>query len=329
MSINDAAIETENETNNGALGEANSLETEVENAEGVAPEASEAEQEFDEYEVVERTQEPSPEAEKKKHNAAMAKKRIEAREAKKRAEAAELQLKQIKQGNIPEHLRESLVVDTVMPDQPNIQDYVSDEALEKYGYDKDVAIAAFTQANNKWLIDAQGARSTSQASEVQKRNEFIKQETARIESAKQYHSAADQLNISGFDEAEKQFIEVAQESGVQFVNDIFPSDPKKAVAVVNFLGRNPEELKRISNLNPTQQVAEIAILGSQRLEFRKKNKAAPAEADSVLQGGEASPNQDWKKQLSKALESGDTDQFRRLKRDWEVKLGRSIAYSDF
>lgn len=328
MSINDAANESENSEIENTHGDANNLESEVENANGLAPNASEAEEEIEEYEVVDRTQEPSPDAEQKKHNAAMAKKRIEAREAKKRAEAAELQLEQIKQGNIPEHLKETLVVAPTMPDQPNIQDFVSEEALAKYDYDKDMALAAFTQANNKWLLDAQSARSTSQASEVQKRNEFIQQEMARVDSAKQYNKAADELNISGFEDAEKAFIATAQESGVQFVNDIFPADPKKAVAVVNFLGRNPDELDRISRLNPTQQVAEIAILGSQKLELRKKNKANVAEADSVLQGGETSPNQNWKKQLSEVLASGDNTKFRQLKKEWESKLGRSIAYSE-
>lgn len=328
MSINDAANETENKAIDPALSDANNAGSEVESTEGVAPKVPEADGEIEEYEVVERNQDPSPDAEQKKHNAVMAKQRIEMREAKKRAKAAEEQLEQIKQGNIPDHLKETLVVDPMMPDQPSIQDYISDEALEKYGYDRDVAIAAFTQANNKWMLDAQGARSTSQVAETQKRNEFIQQEQVKIESARQYNKAADDLNISGFGEAEESFVKIAGEKGVEFVNDIFQSDPKKAVAVVNYLGRNPDEVNRIGALTPNQQVAEIAILGSQKLELRKKSKANVAEADSALSGGDTSPAQAWKKQLSDALSSGDNNTFQKLKKEWEGKLGRSIAYSE-
>lgn len=330
MSNNDAMQDTENLESEQALDDANNQATEVESTEAVAAEVENAESEVEEYEVVLRDQEPSPEKEQKKRNAAAAKQRIEAKEAKKRAEAAEEQLRQIKNGDIPEHLKESLVISPDLPSQPSPDDYFSDEALEKYGYDKDRANAAFTQASNNWLMEAQNARSTSQANEAKARTDFIAQQQQQIERSQAYSKTASEMNIQGFDDAEKSFIESsgAGAGAIDFVNDVFGDEIKTSVAVINYLGRNPDEVKRIIALPPSRQIAEISRLGYSKLELRKKERKIEPEADTNLDGGGSSPKEGWKKDLAAALASGDNDKFRTCKQEWERKLGRSIAYSE-
>lgn len=328
MSTNDVTQDTYIQDDDSALNDANNSELEGENVEAVAADAGSSEEEFEGYEVIEQLQEPSPDSEEKKRNAAMARQRIEAREAKKRAKQLEEELERVQRGEIPDSLKERLVVAPQMPDQPNIQDYISDEALSKYDYDKDVAMAAFSQANNKWLLDAQNARSTSQVNEAKARQDFVIQQKEAIESAKKYNEAAEEMSLSGFDDAEKVFIEMAGGPGaLNVVNEVFSSDPKKSVAVVNFLGKNPAELERILRMSPTRQIAELSVLGNSRLQLRKKKTGQAPEADGALTGGETSHSDNWKKQLSNAM-SGDTAKFRELKREWEQKLGRSIAYSE-
>lgn len=331
MSNPDAMQDNEQPTQEQPLDNANIQEGLAENNEALAASDNDADSEDEGYEVVERNQEPSPELEQKKRNSAMAKRRIEAKEAKKRAELAEAQLEEIKRGVIPDNLKDKLNVAPSLPDQPSISDYLSDEALAKYDYDSVKAQAAFNQANSQWLFDAQNARSTSQVNEAKARTDYVAEQQVRIQQSHNYSKAADDMNLKGFSDAESKFLEVAGgNEAIGFVNDIFGDDTKRSVAVVNYLGReqNIDELKRIMAMPSTRQIAEISRLGYDKLELRKKTKQSTTEADEGLQGGGSSPTGNWQKELTDALKNKSTNEFQKLKKAAEAKLGRSIAYSE-
>jgi len=321
MSTNDVMQDDEYENEPEAVEEATTDTEEVEESEPVAGEDSEAEEGEDEYEVVERKPEPSPEA--KKQNAAFAKQRIEAKEAKRRAQEAEEQLRQIEQGYIPESLKEKLSVQPSLPEQPKWEDYFSDSALEKYGYDQSRAQAAFNAAQSQWLFDAQNARSTSQVQETQKRQQFIEQERKRIQAVQKVAKAAESLNLETFDDSAGKLDKMIPGS-VDYIAGFFGADSREAAAVINFLGRNPERAREINSLSAPEALNELAKLGYRELLIQKKKRVVP-DADSGLEGGAPAPvnTTAWKKELSKLIES-DTAEYRKRKAEIERQIGRRI-----
>jgi len=299
--------------------------------EPVAGEIQEAEQETEEYEIVEREPEPSRDGEKQ-NNAAFAKMRIKERQAKKKAEELERQLEAVKQGNVPESLQEQLTVAAKAPEQPNINDFLSDEALSKYDYDREKALAAYNAAGNRWMIEAQNANQASQVQTTQVRNQYIEQQQRNIKVLNNFNRAADEMNISGFDDAETSLVELTGTPDViPAIADVFGDDTKQAVAVVNYLGRNEHEAQRILQMaktDPNGANRELFKLGYQKLQIRRKDAASKPMADSGLTGGTAGGTESWKGDLNKLLSSGDTSKFRAAKREVEKRLGRSISYDE-
>jgi hypothetical protein len=308
--------------------EATPVENE-EDAEAVAADAEESDEGEEEWEVVERILEPSQDDERKR-NKAFAKQRIEAREAKRKAEELERKLKEIESGNIPETLREQLSGKVKLPEQPKYEDFFGDVALAKYEYDTTRAQAAFNAAMGKWQLDALDARAANEVSSVQARQQYIQQERQRLDAVRKYEDAVSKMRIAGFDDAERQLNDtVKQITGAEAdVNVIiaqkFGDDAKTAVAVVNYLGRNPEEVRRILAMSPTEQDREIYRIGYQKLEARQKTVKRKPEADTPLSNGGSSREPNWKKELGKMLENNDPN-FRARKKEVEAKLGRSIS----
>lgn len=93
-------------------------------------------------------------------NAKFAQRRIE----RKRQRELEQQAEAVKRGELPESIR----VTPELPPQPNYNDFFTDEALEKYGWDNARAQAAFQQATNDWLLKAQDVRSNAVAEQGRK-----------------------------------------------------------------------------------------------------------------------------------------------------------------
>lgn len=320
MSNEDVKLDNEYEEPTEAEEVATTEAEDAETEEPVAGEPEEAEDEGDEYEIIERKPEPSPEA---KRNAAFAKQRIEASEAKKRLKEAEEQLQQIERGNIPEHLKEVLSIAPALPDQPVFDNYFSDTALEKYGYDSAKAQAAFNAAQSQWLYNAQNARTTSQVQEVQKREEYIKQQRKRVELNKGVAEAAGKLRLASYDTAEQALNGIAAGAS-DLIAEFFGRDANKAAVVINHLGLNPDEAKRINSLSKIEAFNEISKLGYETLIIRKKSKATP-EADSGLEGGNTAVNtKNWAAELGKLLVT-DTAKYRARKKEIEKQLGRSIS----
>lgn len=299
--------------------------------EPVAGEPVESTQEAEEYEIVEREPEPSRDGDKQT-NAAFAKMRIEKREAKKKAEELQKQLEAVQQGYVPESLQEQLTVAAKAPEQPDINDFLSDDALSKYDYDREKALAAYNAAGNRWLLEAQNANQTSQVQTTQKRNQYIEQQQRNIKVLNDFNRVADDMNISGFDDAESKLVELTGSSDViPAIADVFGEDTKQAVAVVNYLGRNEHEAHRILQMaktNPNGANRELFKLGYQKLQIRRKDAVSKPMADSGLTGGTAGGTESWKSDLNKLLSSGDTSKFRAAKREVEKRLGRNISYDE-
>lgn len=295
----------------------------------VAGEADETQAEAEEYEVVERDADPSGEdKEQKKRNAAYAKMRIEKREAERRAAELEKLAKQVEQGDIPDQLKEQFKSDSGMPEQPKIDEYLSEDALAKFDYDRDRAYAAFNQANNRWLIEAQQASTQSQAQEARQRNQYLEQNRRQVETLRRFSKTADELNIAGYEEAESALIEtVGTPEVIPAIADTFGEDTKQAVAVTNYLGRNPAEAQRIMQLAQVDINAanrELFKLGYQKLNLVKKQSGPKPDADPGLQGGATSGNDNWKKELGQLLEK-DFAAYRSRKKQLEAQLGRQIS----
>lgn len=323
----------EDVTQEETLPEAEALEQEAtpeldeQTDEAVAAEPEQVEAEAEEYEVIERDIDPSDD--KRKQNKAFAKMRIEEREAKKRAKQLEDQLKRVESGDIPDELKERLQVAPNMPAQPDINEFLSDDGLAKYDYDRDRAIAAFNQKNTAWLLEAQNARTTSQHDELKVRQQYLESERRKVQTLNAFGKAADEMNIKGFDEAEQELNKVSQNPGAStYIAELFGDDTKEAVAVVNYLGRNPQEVQRILAMEAGRANSEILKLGYKRLKLQKKTASARKEADSGLSGGSTTSADGWKRELSALLDSGDNSAFRKAKKAAEVKLGRAISYSE-
>lgn len=237
-------------------------------------------------------------------NAHFAAKRLE----RKRQRELEQQMEAVKRGEVPENLR----VNPELPPQPNANDYFSDEALEKYGWDANRAQAAFTQANNEWLIKAQDARSNAVAEQGRKTQEFTNQSAQVVEAARRHYDAAEKLNLPDYQEKEDAFRQTVP-AGVD--TQIMTLFPEKSAALMYHLGANPETTRRILALDGQRALIELALL-SERLTLKPRGKqvsSAPA-ADIPVTGDVTAANRSAiQKQMEAASSKGDVETYRALK----------------
>lgn len=157
----------------------------------------------------------------------------EMRLERKRQRELEQQAEAVQRGELPENLR----VAAELPAQPNANDFFSDEALEKYGYDQVRANAAFQQANNEWLVKAQDARSNAVAEQGRRTQQFTQQSGQIVEAARKHYDAAEKLNLPDYQAKEDVFRQVAPGYDV----DIMRLFPEKSAAIMYHLGRKPRE----------------------------------------------------------------------------------------
>ncbi|MCK1966865.1 scaffolding protein [Franconibacter sp. IITDAS19] len=237
-------------------------------------------------------------------NAEFARRRLE----RKRQRELEQQMEAVKRGELPDNLR----VTPELPPQPNANDYFSDEAMEKYGWDANRAQAAFTQANNEWLIKAQDARSNAVAEQGRKTQEFTQQSAQYAEAARKHYDAAEKLNIPDYQDKEDAFLQlVPPQVGV----DIMRLFPEKSAALMYHLGANPEKTRQLLSMDGQSALIELTRL-SERLTLKPRanqvSKAPPA--DEPVQGSVAAANVSAiQKQMEKAAAKGDTETYRKLK----------------
>ncbi|CAI1023703.1 scaffolding protein [Serratia ficaria] len=237
-------------------------------------------------------------------NAKFAAKRLE----RKRQRELEQQAEAVQRGELPDTLR----VAPELPEQPDINAYLSDDGLAKYDYDQTRALAAFNAANTEWLMKAQDARSNAVAAQGKKTQEFTQQSAVYVDAARKHYDAAEKLNLPDYQEKEDAFRAMLV-PGID--TEIMALFPEKSAAIFYHLGANPEKARQILNLPQTQAVIELTRL-SDRLTLKPRGKqisGAPA-VDEPVQGQSAAANRDsLQKQMEAAANKGDTATYRALK----------------
>lgn len=237
-------------------------------------------------------------------NAHFAQKRLE----RKRQREIEQQLEAVQRGDVPENLR----VNPDLPAQPDINAYLSDEGLEKYGYDRDRALAAFSAANNEWLMKAQDARSNAAAEQGRKTQQYTQHSSQQVEAVRKHYDAAEKLNLPDYQEKEDSFRSNAP-PGVD--TEIMRLFPEKSAAIMYHLGANPEKLRQINAMDGQQALIELARLEAKlTIKPRGKQVSKAPQADEPITGDVTAANREsLQKQMDKAASSGDTETYRKLK----------------
>lgn len=237
-------------------------------------------------------------------NARFAAKRLE----RKRQRELELQAEAVNRGELPENIR----VTPDLPAQPNYNDFFTDEALEKYGWDSNRAQAAFQQATNDWLLKAQDARSNAVAEQGRKVQEFTQQSTQYVEAARKHYDAAEKLNIPDYQEKEDAFMQIVP---APVATDIMRLFPEKSAALMYHLGANPEKTRQLLAMDGQSALIELTRL-SERLTLKPRGKQvseAPA-PDEPVQGQAVAANvASLQKKMEAAALKGDTALYRQLK----------------
>lgn len=230
----------------------------------------------------------------------------EMRLERKRQRELEQQAEAVQRGELPESLR----VAAELPAQPNANDFFSDEALEKYGYDQVRANAAFQQANNEWLVKAQDARSNAVAEQGRRTQQFTQQSVQVVEAARKHYDAAEKLSLPDYQAKEDVFRQVAPGYDV----DIMRLFPEKSAAIMYHLGANPEKARQILSMDPQRQLIEMTLL-SERLTLKPRGKQV-SEApipDEPVQGQAVAANvAALQKKIDAAALKGDVTLYRQL-----------------
>lgn len=237
-------------------------------------------------------------------NAKFAQRRIE----RKRQRELEQQAEAVKRGELPENLR----VNPELPPQPNANDFFSDEAMEKYGWDSGRAQAAFQQANNEWLIKAQDARSNAVAEQGRKTQEYAQQSAQYVDAARKHYDAAEKLNIPDYQEKEDAFMQVVP---APVATDIMRLFPEKSAALMYHLGANPEKARQLLAMDGQQALIELTRL-SERLTLKPRSKpvSEAPNPDEPIQGQAVAAHMSaLEKQMNAAAAKGDVETYRKLK----------------
>ncbi len=245
---------------------------------------------------------------KQKQDPATNAKFAQARIERKRQREIEQQLEAVRRGEVPENLR----VNPDLPPQPDINQYLSDEGMEKYGYDQTRALAAFSQANNEWLIKAQDARSNAVAEQGRKTQEYTQSSTQTVEAVRKHYDAAEKLNLPDYQEKEDSFRSLVPE-GID--TEIMRLFPEKSAAIMYHLGANPEKLRQIVAMDGQQALIELARLDAKlTIKPRGKTVSKAPPADEAVSGEVTAANREsLQKQMEKAASNGDTETYRKLK----------------
>lgn len=239
-------------------------------------------------------------------NAQFAAKRLE----RKRQRELEQQMEAVQRGEVPETLR----VNAELPPQPNVNDFLGEDALySKYSGDQALAMAALQQANNEWNLKAQDARSNAVAEQGRKTQQFTQQSTQYAEAARKHYDAAEKLNIPDYQEKEESFMSIVPP---QVGTDIMRLFPEKSAAIIYHLGANPEKTRQLLVMDGQSALIELARL-SERLTIKPRGKpvsTAPA-VDTPVQGLTTAANIDsLRKQMEAASSKGDVETYRKIKK---------------
>lgn len=223
----------------------------------------------------------------------------------KRQKELEAQIEQLKRGEVSEELR----VKPELPQAPNIDDFLSDEALEKYGYDQNKAYAAFNQANSEWQLRALDAKSVASAKQSQQINQFISQADQYSGKVRQHYDVAEKLGITDYSAVEERVATALPQGWANSVIDMFP---EKSAAIFVHLDKNPAKLQGLARMNPNLAIVELTRLAdSMTIKPKAKLSQAPA-PDEILNASGAS-SENILAAMEKAAAAGDVAKYRALK----------------
>lgn len=257
----------------------------------------------DGFEVVLKDDETKPKQDPAT-NAEFARRRVE----RKRQRELEAQAEAVKRGELPEHLR----VNPDLPPQPDVNQYLSDDALAKYDYDTNRALAAFQAAQSEWQIKAIDARSNAAAEQGRKTQEYTQQSAQYVEAARRHYDAADKLNLPDYQDKEEAFMSLA---GTQVGSDIMTLFPEKSAALMYHLGANPEKLRQLVAMDGRLALIELTRLSEKlTLKPRGKQVSSAPPADESIKGDVTAANVSaLQKQMDAAAAKGDTETYLALK----------------
>lgn len=245
----------------------------------------------------------------------------EARQMKREKKKLEQMLDQLKSGFVPEQPQEE--GDNDAP--PDFDAYFTEEALEKSGHDSTVALARYQADVKAWEKTREQQASEKQEAAKKVNEQYQHAVTQAIKQMEQFQAAADEVKISGYEQAEEAFIKAAGSPDiVVHISKLFGEDmQKQAVATVNYLGKNPSEFERISKMPLLDQQREILLLGTQKLRLQKRSATPKTQPDLGVQGDASTSQSSYAKELKKLL-GGDHSAFRKRKKEIEKQLGRRI-----
>lgn len=237
-------------------------------------------------------------------NAEFARRRVE----RKRQRELEAQAEAVKRGELPEHLR----VNPDLPPQPDVNQFLSDDALAKYDYDTNRALAAFQAAQSEWQIKAIDARSNAAAEQGRKTQEYTQQSAQYVEAARRHYDAADKLNLPDYQDKEEAFMSLA---GTQVGSDIMTLFPEKSAVLMYHLGANPEKLRQLIAMDGRLALIELTRLSEKlTLKPRGKQVSSAPPADESIKGDVTAANVSaLQKQMDAAAAKGDTETYLALK----------------
>lgn len=246
----------------------------------------------------------TPQKQDKETNAKFAARRL----ARKMQHDFEERAEAVSRGEIPDYLK----VNPELPQQPQINDYLSDEALGKYEYDTNRALAAFQSAQSEWQIKAMDARSQAAAEQGRKIQDFTTQSAHQADAIRKHYDAAEKLNIPDYQEAEDSFITL---TSPQIGADVMRLFPEKSAALMYHLGKNPEKVRQLMAMDGQLALIELTRL-SEKLTLKPRgqqvSKAPPA--DQPITGDVSAANKDAiRKQMEAAASKGDVETYRKLK----------------
>lgn len=240
-------------------------------------------------------------------NRAFAMARIE----RKRQKQLEEEIERLKRGELSEDMR----VNPELPPMPKPEDFLSETAIEKYGYDQNVALAAFQQANSEWQLKAMDAKSVAAAKQTQKVSQFINQAGEYGEKVRKHYDVAEKLNIPDFQELEEK---VATSLPQGWATDIINRFPDKSAAIFAHLGKNQDKLARLASMDPSSALIEVAYL-ARDLTIKPKAKVSKApEPDEILNAA-GGANSDIIKKMDEAARKGNVNLYRQLKAQLQGK----------
>lgn len=255
------------------------------------------------FEIVLKDDEKQQEG-KPSNNAIQAAKRI----ARKRQREIEQQIAAIENGELPENLR----VNPELPEMPKLDDFLSDEALGKYGYDTHKANAAFQAELLKWQNKALDARSKAVADQGRKTQEYTQQGQQIANAIKAHYDAAEKLNLPDYQEKEDSALQVLPQGVYEGIAQNFP---EKSAAIIYYLGANPEKAQDLFSKNPVQVTIELTRLADRlTLKPRGTQRSSAPPADEPISGDVTAANvAALQKQMDAAAIKGDVQKYRAIK----------------